>query len=87
MSLVVENIVKSYGDYKAVNNLSFVFDKPGVFALLGTNGAGKSTAIHAILGMLSIDSGKITWNDKNVIDSHERIGYLAEERGLYLNTR
>ncbi|NLJ15837.1 MAG: ATP-binding cassette domain-containing protein [Clostridiales bacterium] len=83
MSLVVENIVKSYGDYKAVNNLSFVFDKPGVFALLGTNGAGKSTAIRAILGMLSIDSGKITWNDKNVIDSHERIGYLAEERGLY----
>lgn len=83
MSLVVQNVVKSYGDYKAVNDLSFEFDKPGVFALLGTNGAGKSTAIRAILGMLGIDSGKITWEDKPVVDSHERIGYLAEERGLY----
>ena len=46
MSLVVHNLSKKYGDKTALENLSFEMQKPGVFALLGTNGAGKTTAIR-----------------------------------------
>lgn len=83
MSLAIENIVKKYGDKTVVNNISFKMDKPGVYALLGTNGAGKTTTIRVILGMLDYESGKITWNGKNILESDVNIGYLAEERGLY----
>lgn len=83
MSLKVDHIVKKYGEYTAVNDLSFEFSKPGVFALLGTNGAGKTTAIRVILGMLSAEGGSVTWNDKSFVASDMSIGYLAEERGLY----
>ena len=83
MSLKVDSIVKKYGEYTAVNNMSFEMTKPGVFALLGTNGAGKTTTIRIILGMLSSDSGSVTWNGKSFLAANEPIGYLAEERGLY----
>ncbi len=83
MSLKVDSIVKKYGEYTAVDNLSFEFSDPGVFALLGTNGAGKTTTIRMILGMLSCDSGSVTWNGKSFLAADMPIGYLAEERGLY----
>ncbi|MCL2634432.1 MAG: ATP-binding cassette domain-containing protein [Oscillospiraceae bacterium] len=83
MSLRVENVRKKYGDYFAVKELSFNIDKPGVFALLGTNGAGKTTAIRVILGMLAKESGAVTWNNKPLVVTDEKVGYLAEERGLY----
>lgn len=83
MSLKVDSIVKKYGEYTAVDNLSFEMTKPGVFALLGTNGAGKTTTIRIVLGMLSSDSGSVTWNGKSFLAANEPIGYLAEERGLY----
>ncbi len=83
MSLKVDGIVKKYGEYTAVNNLSFEITKPGVFALLGTNGAGKTTSIRIILGMLSSDKGEVTWRGKKFLTSEQPIGYLAEERGLY----
>lgn len=83
MSLKVDNIVKKYGEYTAVNGLSFEMNEPGVFALLGTNGAGKTTSIRIILGMLACDSGKVTRNGKEFLAANEPIGYLAEERGLY----
>ena len=83
MSLKVDNIVKTYGSYRAVDGLSFEMTEPGVFALLGTNGAGKTTSIRIILGMLSADSGSVTWHGKRFCTANESIGYLAEERGLY----
>ena len=64
MSLKVDNIVKTYGSCRAVDGLSFEMKEPGVFALLGTNGAGKTTSIRIILGMLSADSGSVTWHEK-----------------------
>ena len=67
MALEVKNLVKTYGEYTAVNNLSFSIDKPGVFGLLGTNGAGKTTTIRMILGMLAKNSGEILWNGKRLI--------------------
>lgn len=83
MSLKVDGIVKKFGEYTAVDELSFEITKPGVFALLGTNGAGKTTSIRIILGMLSSDSGSVTWQGKKFLAAEEPIGYLAEERGLY----
>ncbi len=83
MSIQVENLVKTFGDYTAVDNLSFSIDKPGVFALLGTNGAGKTTAIRMLLGMLTKNSGTALWDGKPMESLTTQIGYLAEERGLY----
>jgi ABC-2 type transport system ATP-binding protein len=53
MGLKLENVNKSYGSKKVVNNISFEMDKPGVFGLLGSNGAGKTTTIRMILGILN----------------------------------
>lgn len=83
MSLIVRNLSKKYGDKTVVDNLSFEMAKPGVFALLGTNGAGKTTSIRMMLNMLSKDSGEVLWNGKPLDTSICNVGYLAEERGLY----
>lgn len=83
MGLSVGNIVKKYGDNTVVDDLSFEMNEPGVFALLGTNGAGKTTSIRIILGMLAADSGKVTWDGQQFLAAEKPVGYLAEERGLY----
>ena len=83
MSLVVKNLRKSYGDKVVVEDLSFEMTKPGVYALLGTNGAGKTTSIRMILDMLSRDGGEVLWNGQPLTTDNCNIGYLAEERGLY----
>ena len=81
--LVVNDIVKKYGEKTVVNHLSFSMEKPGVYALLGTNGAGKTTSIRIILGMLLSDSGEVTFNGKPLDVGTVNVGYMAEERGLY----
>lgn len=83
MALVVEHLSKKFGDHVAVEDLSFEIPKPGIFAFLGTNGAGKSTSIRMILNMLSRDSGTVSWNGEPLDVMKEKVGYLAEERGLY----
>jgi ABC-2 type transport system ATP-binding protein len=83
MALHVNNLVKRYGEFTAVKDLSFSIAVPGVFALLGSNGAGKTTSIRAILGMLSREGGSVTWKGRELCVTRERVGYLAEERGLY----
>lgn len=83
MSLIVEHLSKSFNGKTAVKDLSFEFTEPGVFALLGTNGAGKSTSIRMILNMLKKDGGTVLWKGKPLEVTEEKIGYLSEERGLY----
>lgn len=83
MSLKVSSVVKHFGDNVAVNNISFSLDKPGIYGLLGTNGAGKTTTIRMILGITQMNSGKITWKDKEIKREDVNFGYLPEERGLY----
>lgn len=83
MSLEVKNIVKKYGDKVVVDKLNFTLDNPGVYALLGTNGAGKTTSIRIMLDMLSKDEGEVLWKGKPLSTKTTSIGYLAEERGLY----
>ena len=79
MGWLVENISKTFSEKKAVDNISFKIDKPGLFALLGTNGAGKTTTIRMMLGIIKKDSGKITWNGKEVDRKYVNFGYLPEE--------
>ncbi len=87
MGLEVKNVTKTYGTKIAVDNISFSMQKPGVFGLLGTNGAGKTTSIRMILGIIKKDSGDITWNKKQVIRKNINFGYLPEERGIYPKTK
>ena len=83
MSLEVRNLTKKYGEKTVVDGLSFTLETPGVYALLGTNGAGKTTSIRMILGMLACDGGQVLWQGKPLDAMHMNVGYLAEERGLY----
>ncbi|MCQ2417187.1 MAG: ATP-binding cassette domain-containing protein [Oscillospiraceae bacterium] len=83
MGFQVEELFKKYGDKVVVDHLSFEIKEPGVYALLGTNGAGKTTSIRMILGMLSKDGGTVKWNNGPLTTKTCNIGYLAEERGLY----
>ncbi len=83
MGLIVKNLFKKYGEKVVVDNLSFQMDRPGVYALLGTNGAGKTTSIRMMLDMLSKDGGEVLWDGKPLSVETCNVGYLAEERGLY----
>lgn len=81
--LKVDGVTKYYGDFKAVDNLSFEV-KPGeIFGLLGVNGAGKTTTFRMIMGLLDITEGNITLNGKKIdYDVTDEIGFLTEERSL-----
>ena len=83
MGLKVKDLYKKYGEKVVVDHVSFELPQPGVYALLGSNGAGKSTTIRMTLGMLEKTGGEVTWNDGPLNFDTCNIGYLAEERGLY----
>lgn len=81
--LKLSNVTKYYGDFLAVDNLSFEV-KPGeIFGLLGINGAGKTTTFRMIMGLLEPTSGNITLDDKKIdYNVTDKIGFLTEERSL-----
>jgi len=82
--LEVENISKSFGDLKAVNNISFSIAEKSVFGILGPNGAGKTTSIRMIMNIIIPDSGRIAvMGDTHARTATNHIGYLPEERGIY----
>ena len=81
MSLVVQDLSKKYGTRTVVDHLSFEMNRPGVYALLGTNGAGKTTSIRMMLGMLSRDSGTVTWNGNPLDINNCNVGYLESTTG------
>ena len=83
MSLTVSGLTKAYQGKVVLDHLSFEMREPGVYALLGTNGAGKTTAIRMMLGMLARDEGEVLWNGAPLSTDTCNVGYLAEERGLY----
>ena len=81
--LKVENITKYYGDFKAVDNLSFEVKDGEIFGLLGINGAGKTTTFRMIMKLLDDYSGKITLDNKEIdYNITNKIGFLTEERSL-----
>jgi ABC-2 type transport system ATP-binding protein len=83
-TLRVENITKRFGDFTAVEGLSFDVKAGRVFGFLGPNGAGKTTTIRMIVGIMAPDAGRIElFGDQMSSHLQDRIGYLPEERGLY----
>ena len=81
--LKVDNITKYYGDFLAVDHLSFEVNEGEIFGLLGVNGAGKTTTFRMIIGLLPPTSGKITLDDKPIdYKITDKIGFLTEERSL-----
>lgn len=84
ISVKVDNVYKSFGDFTAVQDLSLQVKAGRVFGLIGPNGAGKTTTIRMIVNILIPDSGSITlFGQKLTREAQDRIGYLPEERGLY----
>jgi ABC-2 type transport system ATP-binding protein len=82
--LDVDRVSKSFGQLRAVSDLSFQAREGSVFGLLGPNGAGKTTTIRMILDILTPDAGQVRWNGRRVdSDLRHTFGYLPEERGLY----
>ncbi len=87
MSIEVKNLVKIYGEQKAVNGISFKVNKGEIVGFLGPNGAGKSTTMKMIAGYLQPTSGNAIVCDEDVkehpIHIKQKIGYLPESNALY----
>ncbi len=85
----IQEISRSFGPVKAVDNLSFEVRAGEIFALLGPNGAGKTTTIKMILGMLRPDAGQVFFDGKPIVpddNQHKaRVGYVPESCALYDN--
>ncbi|WP_108244800.1 gliding motility-associated ABC transporter ATP-binding subunit GldA [Muricauda brasiliensis] len=88
MSITVQNITKTFGAQKALNNVSFTINKGEVVGFLGPNGAGKSTMMRILTTYYKADNGEATVNGFDVLqaekDVQKSIGYLPEHNPLYL---
>lgn len=87
MIIEVEKLVKSYGDFLAVDHLSFEVRRGEIFGLLGPNGAGKTTIIRIIMDILQPDEGEVAVLGYPPGVAKDRVGYLPEERGLWRKLR
>ncbi|MFK7767837.1 MAG: ABC transporter ATP-binding protein [Mariniblastus sp.] len=85
-------VVKSYGESRVVDELSFEIPSGTTFGLLGPNGAGKSTSLKSLMGLLGLDSGSIEIFGKDIAAIHgtseslavrRRIGYVSEVHNVY----
>lgn len=82
--LEVNKVVKQYGDYVALNEVSLSVPKGSIYGLLGPNGAGKTSLIRIINQITMPDRGEIILDGEKLQPKHiQYIGYLPEERGLY----
>ena len=83
----VENLTKSYGNFKAVDDLSIYVEKGKIFGLLGPNGSGKSTTINCILSLLKFEKGNIKIFGKemkpNCYDIKEKIGVVFQDVAVF----
>lgn len=86
MQLKLDRLTKQYGSKIALDRLDATF-KPGIYGLLGANGAGKTTMMRMICGILKPTSGEVTLNDRNIREMGENyravLGYLPQEFGYY----
>ena len=86
MELKLTNATKRYGKLVALDSLSVTFT-PGIYGILGANGAGKSTMMNLITDNIKRDGGSITFNGKEILDMKDEfracIGYMPQEQGVY----
>jgi ABC-2 type transport system ATP-binding protein len=83
----VSNLTKTFGQIKAVDNISFKLNSKIITGLLGPNGAGKTTTMRMLTGLITPDKGKILINNKDIknapLEIKKSLGYLPEENPLY----
>ena len=82
--LELSRLSKRFGSLQALDDLSLSLDRGEIVGFVGSNGAGKSTTMRIVMGVLAADSGAVTWMGAPVDAAIRRtIGYMPEERGLY----
>lgn len=85
-AIEVENLVKKYGDFEAVEGISFKVKRGEIFAFLGPNGAGKTTTVHVLTTLLKLTSGKaiVAGHDvvKEPMEVRKRIGIVFQDPSL-----
>ncbi|WP_316823080.1 ABC transporter ATP-binding protein [Pedobacter gandavensis] len=88
-AIICKNLTKQFGDFKAVDNVSFDVEKGEIFGFLGANGAGKTTAMRILCGLSYPTSGEATVAGFNVYKQQEsikkNIGYMSQKFSLYDN--
>lgn len=84
MKVKVSNLSKMYDDFCAVNDISFEFQSGRIFSLIGRNGSGKTSTLRMMLGTLSRNRGTVLADGKPLTKQLGNVGYLSEERGLYV---
>jgi ABC-2 type transport system ATP-binding protein len=86
-AIVVDKLTKTFGDFIAVNGISFDIDEGEIFGFVGPNGSGKSTTIRMLCGILDATSGSATVLGLDVLKKPElvkaQIGYMSQHFGLY----
>ena len=87
--ITVEHLTKCYGDFMAVEDLSFSIEEGHVYGFLGPNGAGKSTTMNIMTGCLSATAGHVRIDGHDIFEEPGKakrlIGYLPEQPPLYMN--
>lgn len=89
--LVIKNLEKTYGKFKALDNLNLEINEGEIFGFIGPNGAGKSTTMKIVSGLLLPDSGEVYVDEIDAIKSNkklkEKIGYMPDFFGVYDNLK
>ncbi len=85
--LKIEHLTKTYGEKKAVDDLTLHINPGEIFGFIGHNGAGKSTTIKSVVGILNFEQGSITINGKSIVDNpiecKKEIAYIPDNPDLY----
>ena len=83
-TLEIDGLSKSFGSVHALRDLSFEVRAGEIFGFVGSNGAGKTTAMRIMLGVLAADAGEVRWDGAALdLEARREVGYMPEERGLY----
>lgn len=87
-ALTLDNVCKSFGTVKAVDNVSLAIPQGTIYGFLGQNGAGKTTTLRMVMSIIYPDAGHIrVLGHDNPESLKDRLGYLPEEKGLYKKMR
>ncbi|GAA0941144.1 ABC transporter ATP-binding protein [Virgisporangium aurantiacum] len=83
-TLEISHLSKRFGDVVALDDMTFDVRAGELLGFVGSNGAGKTTAMRVVLGVLEPDAGEVHWEGRPLtLDTRRQIGYMPEERGLY----